>query len=612
MSNPKGHSVKPAFHCDAWTQHRRYHALSLAALLPWPAICPFRLSATRFGCCERKFVMSLRMRIGADPRKVIVCSVTALVASGHAITRSAQRTQAADAIPPLVAAIWKQDLDAVKQLLAEGADPTAHIDDRAARPAWMWAIVARDDRATELLLSKVSKVDHAVALLYAANRNDVPLARALFARSMPVDARAIDGSTALMVAAASGHLEMLRLLIDRGANVNLADDHGDTALMAAVRAGSLDSVNVLLVAAADVDAVDTEGRTALAWALRSRRPDVVNTLRAKRARGEITGTAKPPASARVAVERSLPLIQRGTATWNDRQRCSACHHHPLMFRATALAQRQGFSIDARLLDAQIGRGRDQTVRFEADARENLASEAGVLSESLRFSGDPSFSSPWFLSSFADARLPFAHESEALLLARMQLKDGRWRHGPARVPIESSDFTATATAIRSLQVYGRPGDAPELNSRIERAVAWLRSATPVTTDDKAFRLFGLHWSEADMPVIRDAVALLLREQHADGGWAQLAGLNSDAYATGMVLVALHEAGKMSTDDPAYQRGVKYLLETQEPDGSWLVHKRAVPINAYFESGFPHGKFQFISYAGTCWATMALSYAASSTH
>jgi hypothetical protein len=40
----------------------------------------------------------------------------------------------------------------------------------------------------------------------------------------------------------------------------------------------------------------------------------------------------------------------------------------------------------------------------------------------------------------------------------------------------------------------------------------------------------------------------------------------------------------------------------------VHKRAVPVNAYFESGFPHGKFQFISYTGTCWATMALSYTA----
>ena len=56
-----------------------------------------------------------------------------------------------------------------------------------------------------------------------------------------------------------------------------------------------------------------------------------------------------------------------------------------------------------------------------------------------------------------------------------------------------------------------------------------------------------------------------------------------------------------------RIIRSLLETQESDGSWLVHKRAVSINGYVESGFPHGKFQFISYAGTCWATMALSYA-----
>ena len=65
--------------------------------------------------------------------------------------------------------------------------------------------------------------------------------------------------------------------------------------------------------------------------------------------------------------------------------------------------------------------------------------------------------------------------------------------------------------------------------------------------------------------------------------------------------------MPGNDPLYQRGVKYLLETQESYGSWFVHKRAVAINGYFESGFPHGKFQFISYTGTCWATMALMYA-----
>jgi N-acyl-D-amino-acid deacylase len=554
--------------------------------------------------------MSLRVNAGADRRHAILCSVIALVVVGNATMLSTPQTpQADDAVPPLIAAIWREDLDAVGQLLADGADPNAHIGDRVARPAWMWAIVARDDRATELLLSKVTKVDRPAALLYAANRNDVSLARALFDRGMPVDGRGVDGSTALMIAAASGHVEMLRLLIDRRAPVNLADDQHDTALMAAVRAGSLPAVNLLLAAGADVNAADKDGRTALTWAVRSSPQDVVNALRAKGAKGNTTKTAKPLPGVQVAVERSLPLIQRGTATWNERQRCSPCHHHPLMFRAIAVAQRQGFSVDARLLDAELQRERDATARFESSAAERLASgETGLLRASLATGGDLSFGSPWFLSNSADADLRFPHDREALRDARLQLRDGRWRHGPARVPIESSDFTATATAIRSLQVYGSPGDAAEIKPRIDRAVGWLRSTTPVTTDDKAFRLFGLHWSKADAPTIRDGVALLLREQKPDGGWAQFAGLNSDAYATGMVLVALHEAGNVRAEEPAYRRGVKYLLETQEPDGSWLVHKRAVPINAYFDSGFPHGKFQFISYAGTCWATMALSYAA----
>jgi hypothetical protein len=39
----------------------------------------------------------------------------------------------------------------------------------------------------------------------------------------------------------------------------------------------------------------------------------------------------------------------------------------------------------------------------------------------------------------------------------------------------------------------------------------------------------------------------------------------------------------------------------------VHKRAASFNQYFESGFPYGKHQFSSFAGTAWATMALMYA-----
>ena len=526
-----------------------------------------------------------------------------------------QPNQSSDAIPPLVEAIWTENLDQVKKLLDAGADPEATTSSGGQRPAWLWAIVARDARATDLLLARLKKVDRAIALLHAADHNDIALTRALLDRGLAVDSRGIDGSTALLIAAASGRVATIRLLINQGAAVNATDDYGDTALMAAVRAGSRDSVDRLLAAGADVNLRDRLGRNALAWAVRSGRTDIVEVLRSRGATGDASRPTRRPLAARAAVERSLPLIQKGTATWDERQRCGACHHHPLMLRAVAMARRRGFAIDARALEAVVARfeglpqGRFQGEQRRVAMKAALASDEGVLTWSLRNGGDTSFGNPWFLSSFADAGVRSdAVETETLLLGRMQLPDGRWRAAPARAPIISSDFTATASAVKALQAFGPPGDTGEIRNRIDRAATWLRRTTPVTTDDSVFRLFGLHWTNSDKVLIAEAVDTLRRQQNPDGGWGQLDGLNSDAYATGMVLVALHEAGQLRADDPLYQGGVRYLLETQEADGSWLVHKRAVPLNAYFESGFPHGKLQFISYAGTCWATMALMYAA----
>ena len=86
------------------------------------------------------------------------------------------------------------------------------------------------------------------------------------------------------------------------------------------------------------------------------------------------------------------------------------------------------------------------------------------------------------------------------------------------------------------------------------------------------------------------------------------MTSDAYATGQALVALREAGAIAVTDPAYKRGVEYLLSTQLEDGSWYVRSRAIPFQPYFESGFPHGHDQWISAAATNWATTALLPAA----
>ena len=122
-----------------------------------------------------------------------------------------------------------------------------------------------------------------------------------------------------------------------------------------------------------------------------------------------------------------------------------------------------------------------------------------------------------------------------------------------------------------------------------------------------QLLGLAWADTKPSEIQERAQELLAEQQPDGGWSQLAELGTDAYATGQALVALQNAAKMPASDAAIQRGIAFLLRTQFADGSWLVRTRSFPFQPYKESGFPYGKDQWISAAGTSWAAMALSLA-----
>ena len=82
---------------------------------------------------------------------------------------------------------------------------------------------------------------------------------------------------------------------------------------------------------------------------------------------------------------------------------------------------------------------------------------------------------------------------------------------------------------------------------------------------------------------------------------------DTEANIVTTIRVPQAGGIPTTDALYKRGLKYLFATQKEDGSWHVKTRSKPIQAYFESGFPHGKDQFISISATAWATTALALA-----
>jgi N-acyl-D-amino-acid deacylase len=149
-------------------------------------------------------------------------------------------------------------------------------------------------------------------------------------------------------------------------------------------------------------------------------------------------------------------------------------------------------------------------------------------------------------------------------------------------------------------------AAETDRRTARARDWLDRTNPPNTEEKAYRLLGLLWTSAPAadPDIRATVRSILSGQRADGGWAHSPVLKPKAYSTGQALVALRVAGGVPSSDMAFQRGLDFLLETQEDDGSWFVKSRATPFPGFVNTGFPYGKSQLISISGSSWATAAL--------
>jgi hypothetical protein len=198
------------------------------------------------------------------------------------------------------------------------------------------------------------------------------------------------------------------------------------------------------------------------------------------------------------------------------------------------------------------------------------------------------------------------DAAARYIKAMQTPAGNWSTNEnRRPPMNSGDFQATALGIFALKHYGPSFEKASTDAAIARAVQWLEKTKPRTNQDRTFRLLALAWGNASAAHLKDAVRALASLQRPDGGWNQLPGMVSDAYATGQALYALNAGGHMTVTDPVYRKGIDYLMRSQAADGSWHVPSRSIWVQPYFESGFPYGRDQFISAAGTAWAAMALA-------
>ena len=299
-----------------------------------------------------------------------------------------------------------------------------------------------------------------------------------------------------------------------------------------------------------------------------------------------------------AIRKSLPLLGKTGPIFFQKSGCISCHNISLPSMAMVAASERGFTVDEAARKENIKSALASKIFFEP---KDLMKLDHVPGETM--------TTGYTLVALAAEKYPGDAMTDAMALwsASSQFGDGSWSLPSHRAPIEYSPFTGTALGLRALQLYGPPAKRMEFEVRIAKARHWLEQNIARDNEGRTFRLLGLGWAGADKKVLNQAVDDLIRNQRADGGWAQLPGLESDAYATGQALYALRIGGGLSPDHEAYRKGVANLLQTQLPDGTWLVHTRSYPVQPYFESGFPHGPDQWISAAATSWATLSLTLA-----
>jgi ankyrin repeat protein len=116
-------------------------------------------------------------------------------------------------------------------------------------------------------------------LMHAARSGSVDAVKALLAAGADVNAKETwNGQTALMWAAAEGHAPVVQALIAGGADIRMGSNAGTTPLIFAVRKGDMASVNALLAAGADVNEKRPDLATPLLVAIINGHEDLVDLL----------------------------------------------------------------------------------------------------------------------------------------------------------------------------------------------------------------------------------------------------------------------------------------------------------------------------------------------
>ena len=524
------------------------------------------------------------------------------------LERGADARERNDAgVSPIISGAASGDLEIVRLLLDAGSNPDdfpTSNDPRAAaiaaglRTPLMWAAYRNDERMVRLLLDRGADPNRSTyfgnPLLQACRHDGFEAAALLIDRGADVHARDAVGFTALHWAAGDESLRphLVKLLLGSGADPNAAGGESMGALglvpqtprLIAERRGRTAIVDALVAAGAR----DVPPREPIATPHRSLPEEL-----------ELATWIASAEKATAALQSSATRSREAFLRHASKQNCVSCHQQYLPMAAVGQARRRSIRLDQDAAREQI----DLIINLGSPRRKReLVAQTVVHTDPAHLFGYELF------GLAAEAVPPGAvTDGQVHHLVTIQGSDGRWINNVPRPPMMSSDITATALSIHAIRSYGWRGRGEEFAASIDRARRWLWTVKAGTNEEATFQLLGLHWAGESVEMLHCLIESLRRGQRSDGGWAQLPTLESDAYATGQALHALAQVVKDPLADPAWRRGVRFLLETQEDDGTWHVARRAFPVQPTMSSGFPHHRDSWISAAATSWAVLALTQA-----
>lgn len=562
------------------------------------------------------------LKLGADPNKKNNANATALMWAATEIEKTKMllshgadvNARSSDMRTPLMIAARKPGNSAlVKLLLEKGANPNPNSHPSAESSPLLEAATAGDAASVELLIAKGAEVKPVgeTAINMAVSMECPKCLSLLTAKE--IDKK--DYSLALADIAITGDVNAVKIMLDHGADVNIVDPLGRTPLMYAAASDNLplETVKMLVEHGADVNAKDAHklgadsGWTVLDIARQHGDTPIVAFLLKS---GAKSNAAPPPQlkprrdnTISSAIQGSLPLIQKADANFMPKAACSSCHNNSFAAMAVGSARRNGFVVDEKVASQQVKGNIFGLLQMRDILHQGFIAPVG------EFFGPVVIGDMLLGLDGEHYTADLNTDAAVLYLRNRQGADGHWAYlsSDTRPPICSDYIAQTVIAMRAMQLYAPKLERASYDQAIRLAAAWLAKQEPKGNEDRVARLTGLVWSGNYKGAVQKAMHDLVATQRTDGGWADIDTTPSTAFATGHALVALQAAG-MPVSDAAYQNGVKYLLSTQQEDGSWFVRSRAMTFQPFFDSGFPHGFDQWISAAGTSWATLALTLAA----